>query len=264
MNDKLKDWLEKQGYPLEMRVAKELTNFGFESYQSHYYTDPETEKQREIDVIGNCRSSNGTNIVNFQLIIECKNNQDKPWIAFSGFKSEISSSSYISQRPACRIGVRYLEHISKIQYLETDELFKQPSSLAYNVTQAFESNSDKVYSALMSVVNAIKYRRERVNSETTFSNLCEIYFPIIVIGGKLFDCFLNENNENCVIEVEQKHLLWRSKVLNTPNIVIEITTLESFKRRLPIFKSDFDKVVQLANTFFDTPQSNFNPFDNIT
>lgn len=260
MNDKIKEWLEKQGYPLEMRVAKELTNFGFESYQSHYYTDPETEKQREIDVIGNCRASNGTNIVNFQLIIECKNNQDKPWVAFSNLENELSRNVYINQRPACRIGVKYLDYISKIQGLDTSELFRQPSRLAYNVTQAFESNSDKVYSALMSVVNAIKYRRERVNSETTFNNLCEIYFPIIVVGGKLFDCFLDENNENCVTEVEHKYLLWRSKVLNTPNVIIEITTLESFKRRLPIFKSDFDKVINLATPFFDEPQSNFNPY----
>ncbi len=195
MNDKIKDWLDRQGYPLEMRVAKELTKAGFESYQSHYYTDPETEKQREIDVIGNCRSSNGTNIVNFQLIIECKNNQDKPWIAFSSLENEISRSSYINQRPACRIGAKYLDYISKIKDLKTAELFNQPSTLAYNVTQAFESNSDKVYSALMSLVNAIKYRREKINTDTAFNNLCEIYFPIIVIGGKLFDCFLNENNE---------------------------------------------------------------------
>ncbi len=63
-----------------------------------------------------------------------------------------------------------------------------------------------------------------------------------------------------MIEVEQKHLLWRSKVLNTPNILIEITTLESLKKRLPLFKNDFGNVVQLASDFFITPQTNFNPY----
>ena len=264
MTDKIKEWLEKQGYPLEMKVAKELNNQGFESFQSHYYKDPETEKQREIDVVANYRTTNGLNVVNFQFIIECKNNQDKPWIAFSSEENSISRKSYIAQRPCGRIGSKYLEHLSQVADLKTNQLFNLPSSFAYNITQAFETSSDRVYTALMSVVNAIKYRRERINSEIAYDNFCEIYLPTIVIGGKLFDSFLNRNNENCVEEIDHKYLLWRNKVLDVPNVIIEVTTFDSFKNRLPIIKTDIENLIKKqSGEFFNITHSNFTPYSSL-
>lgn len=259
MNNKIKEWLEKQGYPLEMKVAKELKHAGFASTQSHFYKDLETSKHREIDVVASYTFSNNRNEINFQFVIECKNNKDKPWVAFSDKLTKPSFETYITRRPASKIGSKYLEHLKSLDEVRSKELFKVPSSFAYNVTEAFETNSDKVYTALMSVINAIKYRRERVNTETKFNNLCEIYFPVIVIGGKLFDCYLNDENENTVEEIGHKYLLWRNNILDTNAIVVEITTFESFKKRLSTFKSDLHSTItNLSDSFFLNFQSNNN------
>lgn len=37
---KLKDWLESQGYPLEILVGSSLQKVGFHTIQSEYYADP--------------------------------------------------------------------------------------------------------------------------------------------------------------------------------------------------------------------------------
>ncbi len=42
---KVQEWLEKQGYPLEMTVASKLARVDLDVTQSSYYDDPETETQ---------------------------------------------------------------------------------------------------------------------------------------------------------------------------------------------------------------------------
>jgi hypothetical protein len=51
MEQQIRDWLQNQGYPLEMRTAANYTNAGFRVVQSSYYQDPESSDWREIDVV---------------------------------------------------------------------------------------------------------------------------------------------------------------------------------------------------------------------
>ncbi|MCL4303986.1 MAG: hypothetical protein KJ077_50345 [Anaerolineae bacterium] len=44
------EWLEKQGYPLEMQVASSFKEAGFVVSQSRLYKDPQTSIEREIDI----------------------------------------------------------------------------------------------------------------------------------------------------------------------------------------------------------------------
>ena len=50
MIPKVRNWLETQGYTLEMRAASAFRAIGFDVRQSSHYDDPETGKSREIDV----------------------------------------------------------------------------------------------------------------------------------------------------------------------------------------------------------------------
>jgi hypothetical protein len=47
----VREWLEGEGFPLEMRVAAAFRKTGFDVRQSSFYMDPESGKGREIDVI---------------------------------------------------------------------------------------------------------------------------------------------------------------------------------------------------------------------
>jgi hypothetical protein len=51
LSGKVSEWIEGQGYPLEMTVAKTFEQNRFEVIQSEYYKDPESGDCREIDVV---------------------------------------------------------------------------------------------------------------------------------------------------------------------------------------------------------------------
>jgi hypothetical protein len=38
--EKIKKWLDEQGYPLEMRIASTMQRKGFHVVQSEYFVDP--------------------------------------------------------------------------------------------------------------------------------------------------------------------------------------------------------------------------------
>jgi hypothetical protein len=93
LENKIRDWLEKQGYPLEMMVARALQEIDAGISQSPYYIDPETEKPREIDVVARWMKTekNAGGFLKFELFlfIECKSQQKGPWIVFSnGMREE--------------------------------------------------------------------------------------------------------------------------------------------------------------------------------
>jgi hypothetical protein len=78
----VRDWLERGGYVLEMRVALMLRAHTNILSQGYTYTDPTTGREREADVWGVVflvEVEGHTHAVT--LVIECKQTQ-APWIAF--------------------------------------------------------------------------------------------------------------------------------------------------------------------------------------
>ena len=89
LKSKIHSWLQKQGFPLELKVAKAFQGNGFSVLQSSYYTDFEEQKPRETDVIARLYShfeppdSEFINELETYAVIECKST-DKPWVCFRG------------------------------------------------------------------------------------------------------------------------------------------------------------------------------------
>ena len=80
---KVKEWLSKQGYPLEMKVAEIFQEVDFYVNLSSYYKDPSESTYREIDVVAMNSVCDIDNIsFDVRFIVECKYSQDKPWILF--------------------------------------------------------------------------------------------------------------------------------------------------------------------------------------
>lgn len=100
------EWLDKQEYPLEMRVAREFQSHGFAVIQSEYYESGES-KSREIDVVAYKQRSFGSLLTRFTLVVECKSSKQKPWILFS-LPTRISAPAMVAQRAATRVGRRFL------------------------------------------------------------------------------------------------------------------------------------------------------------
>lgn len=54
LHSKVINWLETQGYPLEMTLAKSFSKSGFEIQQPLHFLDPETNTIRETDMVVRC------------------------------------------------------------------------------------------------------------------------------------------------------------------------------------------------------------------
>jgi hypothetical protein len=82
LKNKIRNWLDGQGYPLEMRVARAFQEVGFSVTSSEYYIDPDEKKPREIDVIASLQDVIDGVIFELVYTIECKSSKANPWICF--------------------------------------------------------------------------------------------------------------------------------------------------------------------------------------
>ena len=89
---KIAKWLRGQGYPLEMIVAAALRKENFYTNQGFYYSDPETNTSREIDIIATKMDTFG--LFQVQFVVECKSSLDKPWVLFTSDSNELGKNIF--------------------------------------------------------------------------------------------------------------------------------------------------------------------------
>jgi hypothetical protein len=251
LENNLLEWLNEQGYPLEMRVAKLFLESGFTVRQSNYYIDYETNTPREIDLIASKVLTRGSKAIEFNFVIECKNNK-KPWVAFCSNKPTLHERAFIVQKCGTKAAVIFLEQLAfKDPIFNESILFTQPSRTAYNVTQAFDNNSDSTYAA---IYTSAKASWSIIEPYYDYNNHYLISIPLVVIAGKLFESYLDLNGEFKVDEVPRSTLIWNNPVVRMPNTTILIETLNNLKNSIKIFKSEISEIPNEYPEFF-TPTS---------
>lgn len=259
LDKKIHDWLNKQGYPLEMEVANSFQEVGFQVSQSEYYLDPESEDTREIDIVASLSKSYHQKVVKIKFIIECKVSKDKPWVLFSSSKTSLPNRSNIVQRACSNLGLRILREVSGLEEFQNLPLFKQPSSYAYGVTQAFTSGNDVCYSASMSVAKATlasitksKEVPKDFKSIISFNKVStfEIIFPTIVVDGRLFETLLSEESELIVNEIDSGILLWRNPVVGRRFTIISIINKNSLNDFCKEAQETAEKILSVCDKDF--------------
>lgn len=244
MDEKLSEWLDKQGYPLEMRVAKLFMEKGFFVRQSPYYLDKETDVRRELDLVASRDFTFNERTIRYTFAIECKNNREKPWVAFVSKNHALHDRAFIAQKCATRMGRKFLDCLAKKDYSFNEGLlFKQPEKPAYNLTQAFENKSDSTYSAIYSVA---KGSQGLIASYIDYVNYCEIVFPIVVIGGRLFESYIDEENEFKTVEVDRTTLIWGNPIVGMPHTTILIETFRHLNQSIEIYKREIKELNNIS------------------
>jgi hypothetical protein len=75
MEQQIRNWLQTQGYPVEMRSAAAYRDAGSRVVQSSYYQDPESSDWREINVVADrtwiAAETNSVPIL-IMFVAECK------------------------------------------------------------------------------------------------------------------------------------------------------------------------------------------------
>ena len=213
---RIHDWLETQGYPLEMRLAKAIRRHdALQFRQSWNYEDHETGKSREIDII--CTKQDYVGFCEINFIFECKGTT-KPWVLFT---SEETGSSYhrlsgfgifSKQAFASAAGALFdFEDPDHTKLKEIPWLWKE-RHIGYSLVQGFDGNKDAPYSAVMSAVKAALWSKTNSvwqNGEFLSHVVC---FPVVVTSSPLFECSLDENGDTVLKEVTHGFLFFNQTI----------------------------------------------------
>lgn len=223
------EWLQKQGYPLEMAVANAFRETGYKVSQAEYYVDPESGKAREIDVVAEIdvpikRHVRGIRVT---LVIECKM-APKPWVFFSSQPAEVRPLSKFDAL-ANGTGQKLLSNRTEIVALPEGGLLNGPATVAHAVTVAFRTSvdePDQAYRASVTVARAAKYRASKP-APFSYSMLQQreewaiLTLPMIVLGGALYSASLASNGKLVVEKVQRARL-----ALKNPDLGHAVTFID--------------------------------------
>ncbi len=214
IKEKILDWLEGQGYPLEMRVAQRLLNADMDVIQSDFYVDFETGVNREIDITSRSydyfEPPGELGIAELEIFtsIECKSDKTKPWILFKS--SNISMWEF--ELPFCNSeGLQIHPNMNKKS--EDGFLKHLAINAGHGVTNAFTSGRDIPFKAVM---GALKAAESKLDSEVQrHSELTKLHksdpnrnklaicvIPLVITDALLFECTISESGKPNLNEVE--------------------------------------------------------------
>lgn len=225
IESKIRDWLDQQGYPLEMRVASAFRRSGFRVFQSDYYSDPATGVPREIDVVAYMDRRLSGLLVRVKFLIECKSSKSKPWLMFCAADQGLAEPARVAQRSASEIGSEALLKLAQRKNIQACGLFNVCVPPAYGLTQAFTSGTDVCYAASTTAAAAAAAAAiEAEKYSKSVSPICVLAFPVIVVEGRLFSCVLQDNGSIAVTESQRGTLLWRNSLAGEPHTIITVLT----------------------------------------
>jgi hypothetical protein len=229
LSAKVKNWVEQQGYSLEMRVAKKFQENGFAVSQFEHFIDQESHSVRPVDVVATLSQDFGSSRVVIKLFIECKySSKDKPWVIIATSekfdKYAFFSRILKGQHPSNWANIDNIQGKLTAKLIQSSEKAGSLDSFTiknpgYVVAESFKSQGDHAYEAIMQISKCVEahdseeedtYKKtiqlwDQVDDQIQLSQMglfISIAFPVVVINGQLFESYLAENNTVQVSEIE--------------------------------------------------------------
>jgi hypothetical protein len=213
MEQKIQEWLEKSGYPLELYVAAELQKRGYLCSKSDLYMDINTNQPREIDVIGYHHGfDGGSYAICRKLIFECKKSE-KPILALCASNNSCPKFEYQLfygdpedlPSPDAIACIRLKEMKEEDRTVAVGE-FSSESPSAYSLISAFSNSDAHLFSGLMGLVTASTYHRrlqkdffEKCHSDLSLQiqdrNIFEFHVACLVVDAPLYNVLLSSGGE---------------------------------------------------------------------
>jgi hypothetical protein len=262
LKPKLHQWLKKNGYPLEMRVARAMTRAGFSVTQSDYFQDTNelgAKVWRECDVtaqkgyiyhrVDPVVAGARVNLLHDLLLVcECKNNAQgtRPWIVFTDrlhFDMRAPRDAYLPH-PMTSLANQYLRTLAIEYKLQRPALYA-PGPHGYaascaiigNNEQSRNHNEDGAYKAITKVLSGA---RAAIENLPTVYHVFRIAIPVVVVTAPLYECYLDENTETQLEERDEMTILWRNPAVGVPEAAVHVIR----EKALPTF---IEKVTALSN-----------------
>lgn len=195
--DAVRDWLGREGYPLEYETAREMARVGYRPWQGRYYKDPDTGDPREIDVQATEPDSITSPWRPVRVVAECKQNS-KPWLVLTE----------VVELPAGYGGNFLLtkdvpkELLVSSKDRDASFVLTPPERHGYMVVQAI-SGPDTPFAALQAVTKAAQDSIAELSGGQ--SAIC---IPVIVVGGSLYQLGFEDDGREILEPVLWQRVVW--------------------------------------------------------
>lgn len=233
METKIKEWLSKSGYPLELRTEKILRRIGFSVFNSEPYDDPETKVKREIDLLAEKSLMKEDITVSIQFIVECKKSTN-PFIVLEASKHPFNSFSLFTNY--------YSSHRMSHPSFFSRKGFKinlpKKHCTGFKIVQGFSNSDETLFKAGYGLSKAFYFYLENEAKLIDYyidDQVYSVYIPLLVIDAPFYSAALDEN---LGIELKQiESAIWRSHQISADEddfsiIVVSIENLESLTKRI--------------------------------
>jgi hypothetical protein len=197
-------WLQKHGYPFELRVAREFRRSGWGVEHATWFRDVETGKFRELDLVAiiSAVPVDGRNeIASIRLAIECKRS-DNPWVLFA---SELPPKPFVYSGVASRDPLSSAAmFIALAKQIALPSVLQAPEDYAHGVVKAHSDNKQgdptAPYSAIRSVLNAANAIGEKqadfALSAAKVYPTVGVVVPVVVLAGTLYRYAIDQSDND--------------------------------------------------------------------
>jgi len=225
MNNKLLQWVEKQGYSLEMRAASAFRRVGLDVTQSAHFYDRQGGKDREVDLIAVPRIMGSPPLAHFA--VECKSS-DKPWVVL------LSPDTLRNVPRQICWGVASHEASDTLHTVSTENLEKLPwyvtsDECGYSLRKAFVDRDDG-FSAAASVCKAAQYQVFPFQGDERSLPKFAVAFPLVVVDAPIFECRLSADGAIDLAEVSCSEFLHRDRVIYDTLVRIRVIHIDELPR----------------------------------
>jgi len=229
----IKKAVEKSGYLLEAQVAEIVRNHPYFVIPNHAFRDPESGENREMDIFAIGAKAVVEQEKDFIfpiLLIECKNIQS-PLVFFShkevpsryiigdlqisGIPKEIKTKDGFEKDLAEYLELEKICHYYKTGSISTQFCAIVSKGKGFIATHKIDGPLGNLYeSMILPVIKALHYEKEmHENSyypdpQNETINL-QLYYPIVVINGSLFECLLKDSGKPIYKRVQRVNFLRR-------------------------------------------------------
>ncbi|MBX7228759.1 MAG: hypothetical protein K1X48_04015 [Burkholderiaceae bacterium] len=233
---RIHDWLVGTGFPLEMCAASAFRSVGFEVRQASTYSDPQTDKGREIDVLAVDPDIYG--FVEISIVIECKASTS-PWVAL------VSDDTLVGYNRLHAMGVSssagksaVFAQVAKTQGKRKPKALELSDRCGYGLRQAFSKDHDPAYAACVNVLKACA----AIASDRAAAHAPRLAFafPVLVVDSPIFECELTENDQLSLKEVSSTSVLFSSYLPEPVSSCIRIVRSTSIERTATELKATVD------------------------
>lgn len=201
--DYIKEWLEKTGYPFEMKVAQAFrsTDPTFVD-QSYYYHDVSTKEARETDVVVGYSPLHKGAYLNVLFAVECKGDRT-PWVVFKSNKSaspDLDTEKWLELTPSSNVSDSLRGELAQTVADQHCPLYIVGREPGYGIqekkNEGKSTQGAKAYDAVRAAVSAALGIEFGNRNEQTPSCV----FPVVVTASQIFESWLNDAG---VLQVEE-------------------------------------------------------------